>query len=53
MDNKLVMILIAFFLPPIAVFMKKGVGKTLIINIILCLAFVLPGSIHAIWVTTQ
>lgn len=53
MDNKLVMILIAFFLPPIAVFMKKGMGKDFIINIVLCLAFVLPGSIHAIWITTK
>jgi len=53
MDNKLVMILIAFFLPPVAVFMKKGAGKDLIINIVLCLLFLLPGSIHAIWVTTR
>lgn len=53
MDNKLVMILIAFFLPPIAVFMKKGAGKDLVINLILCLFFVLPGSIHAIWLTTK
>ncbi len=53
MDNKLVMILIAFFLPPIAVFMKQGVGKHLVINLLLCLAFVLPGSIHAIWITTK
>ena len=53
MDNKLVMILIAFFLPPIAVYMKKGTGTELIINIILCLFFVIPGSIHAIWITTR
>lgn len=53
MDNKLVMILIAFFLPPIAVFMKKGAGQDLIINLVLCLFFYLPGSIHAIWLTTR
>jgi len=53
MDNNLVRILLAFFLPPIAVFLNKGVGKDLIINILLCLAFYLPGSIHAIWVVTR
>lgn len=53
MDNKLVLIIIAIFLPPIAVFMKKGAGKDLIINILLCLAFYLPGSIHAVWLVSK
>ena len=48
--NKLIMILLAIFLPPVAVFLKSGVGKYLIINILLCIAFYLPGSIHALWV---
>lgn len=51
--NKLVMILLAIFLPPIAVFLKAGAGKQLIINIVLCLLFFLPGVIHALWVTTK
>lgn len=53
MDNKLLMIILGFFLPPVAVFIKKGAGKDLLINILLCLAFVLPGSLHAIWVVTR
>ena len=53
MDNKLILIIIAIFLPPIAVFLKKGVGKDLIINIILCLLFFIPGVIHALWVATK
>jgi uncharacterized membrane protein YqaE (UPF0057 family) len=48
--NKLIMILLAIFLPPVAVFLKSGVGKDLVINILLCIAFYLPGSIHALWV---
>ena len=51
--NKLVTILLAIFLPPIAVFLKKGVGKDLIINIILCLIFFFPGMVHALWVVTK
>ncbi|NNJ72120.1 MAG: YqaE/Pmp3 family membrane protein [Enterobacterales bacterium] len=53
MNNKLVLIILAIFLPFIAVFLKKGVGKDLIINIILCLFFYVPGIIHALWLVTS
>jgi uncharacterized membrane protein YqaE (UPF0057 family) len=51
--SKLIMILLSIFLPPVAVFIKEGVGKHLILNIILCLFFVLPGSVHALWVNMR
>lgn len=51
--NKIVLIILAIFLPPVAVFLKKGAGKDLIINIILTLIMFLPGCIHALWVTTK
>ena len=51
--NKLIHILLAIFLPPIAVFLKCGVGKDLIINIILCLLFYIPGALHALWLITK
>ncbi|WP_339725543.1 YqaE/Pmp3 family membrane protein [uncultured Paraglaciecola sp.] len=51
--NKLILIILAIFLPPIAVFLKSGVGKDLLINILLCLLFYVPGIIHAIWVSTK
>ena len=53
MDNKIVLIIIAIFLPPVAVFLKKGAGKDLVINIVLCLLLFLPGIIHAIWLSTK
>ena len=31
MDSKIVLIILAIFLPPIAVYLKKGAGKDLII----------------------
>jgi uncharacterized membrane protein YqaE (UPF0057 family) len=52
-DNKLLLIILAILLPPIAVFLKSGAGKDLIINIILCLLFFLPGVVHALWVVTR
>ncbi|AEP28878.1 YqaE/Pmp3 family membrane protein [Brumicola nitratireducens] len=51
--NKLVLILLAIFLPPVAVFLKSGAGKDLLINILLCILFYVPGIIHALWVCTK
>lgn len=51
--NKLVHIILAILLPPVAVFLKSGVGKDLLINIILCLLFFIPGVLHAIWLITK
>lgn len=53
MDNKIVLIIIALFLPPIAVFLKSGPGKNLVINILLCLLFYVPGIVHALWLVTK
>ena len=53
MDNKILLIILAILLPPIAVFLKSGAGKDLIINIILCLLFLFPGVVHALWVATR
>jgi|TARA_R100001377_G_scaffold83595_1_gene65408 uncharacterized membrane protein YqaE (UPF0057 family) len=51
--NKLVLIILAILLPPIAVFLKSGVGKDLLINIILTLIFFIPGALHALWLITK
>lgn len=53
MDNKIIQIVLALFLPPIAVFLKYGVGKDLLINIVLCVFFFVPGVIHALWLVTK
>ena len=53
MDNKIVLIILAIIIPPVAVFLKKGVGKHLIINIILCILFYLPGIIHGLWIVLK
>lgn len=53
MDNKIVAIIIAILLPPLAVFLKKGAGQDLLINIVLCFFFWIPAILHALWVVTQ
>ncbi len=51
--NKLIMVIIAILLPPLAVGMVKGVGGALVLNIILWLLFYIPGLIHALFVVLK
>ncbi|MEM8548248.1 MAG: YqaE/Pmp3 family membrane protein [Pseudomonadota bacterium] len=51
MDNKIVALIVSILLPPLAVFLKNGAGKDLVINLLLCLLFWVPAIVHAIWVT--
>ncbi len=46
---KLVKIILAILLPPVAAFMQVGLTTHFWINIVLSLLFVLPGIIHALW----
>ncbi|MGF1679600.1 MAG: YqaE/Pmp3 family membrane protein [Candidatus Methylacidiphilales bacterium] len=50
----LIEIILAILLPPVAVFMRKGAGKDLIINLLLwILLFGIGGIIHAFWVLSK
>ena len=48
--NKLLLIIIAILIPPLAVGLKSGIGLALLLNIILTLLFYVPGLLHALWV---
>ena len=47
---KILLIILCFFLPPLAVYLKTNNAKTTIINLILSFFFWIPGVIHALWV---
>ena len=50
MDNKVVLIILAIFLPPVSAFLKVGASKHFWINLVLTvLLFGLGGVIHALW----
>jgi uncharacterized membrane protein YqaE (UPF0057 family) len=52
MTNKLVLILLSIFIPPVAVFAKKGdFNKQVIISIILTLLGFVPGQIYALLIS--
>lgn len=46
-------IILNLFIPPLSVFLYKGLGKDFLINLILSLIFWLPGVIHAFYVTSD
>ena len=51
--NKLLLVIIAILLPPLAVFLKsKSIGMTLLC-LVLCLFFWIPGFLMAIWVVLK
>ncbi len=45
----LILVIVAIFVPPLAVFMMVGLGRDFWINLILTLLFWVPGMIHAIY----
>jgi uncharacterized membrane protein YqaE (UPF0057 family) len=51
--NKVLLIILAIILPPLAVYLKKGAGQDLVINILLCFVFWIPAIIHALWLVTK
>ncbi|MBU2609478.1 MAG: YqaE/Pmp3 family membrane protein [Chloroflexi bacterium] len=55
MDNKVVKIIIALFIPPLAVYLHEGkVTKNFWINIVLCiLLFGIGGIIHALYIVLK
>ena len=52
-EQKLLLVIIAILLPPLAVGLKEGVGGQLILNIVLWLCFLLPGILHAVWIVLR
>jgi uncharacterized membrane protein YqaE (UPF0057 family) len=51
--NKLLLVIIAILLPPLAVGLKAGIGVPLFLNIVLTLLLYVPGLLHALWVVLK
>ena len=51
MDNKVVQVIVALFIPPLAVYMKNGkIDNAFWINVVLTLLGGIPGILHALYV---
>ena len=46
-------IVLAIFLPPVAVFLTIGLGMHFWVNILLTILGFIPGMIHALWVIVK
>ncbi|MDD5464952.1 MAG: YqaE/Pmp3 family membrane protein [Candidatus Omnitrophica bacterium] len=46
---KIVKIILAILLPPVAAFIQVGLTTHFWVNVILCLLFYIPGILHALW----
>ncbi len=52
--NDFIRIVIAIFLPPLAVFLQVGLGKDFWINLLLTiLGFYILGVVHAVWIIAK
>ncbi|MGE4218775.1 MAG: YqaE/Pmp3 family membrane protein [Alphaproteobacteria bacterium] len=49
----IIRIVLALFLPPVAVFLTVGLGLHFWLNLLLTLCFFLPGVVHALWVVMK
>ena len=45
-----VRVLLAYFLPPVGVFLQVGFGGQFWLNILLTLLGYIPGIVHAVWI---
>jgi uncharacterized membrane protein YqaE (UPF0057 family) len=53
-ENKILMIVLAILLPPLAVGLKEGIGTHFIINLVLLiLTFGVGAIIHALWIVLR
>ncbi|OBT47324.1 plasma membrane proteolipid 3 [Pseudogymnoascus sp. WSF 3629] len=43
-------IILAIFLPPLGVFLERGCGADLLINILLTILGYIPGIVHALYI---
>jgi uncharacterized membrane protein YqaE (UPF0057 family) len=51
--SKVLLVIIAILIPPLAVGLKEGVGGTLILSIVLTIFLWVPGILHALWVVLR
>ena len=52
-ENKLLMVILAILIPPLAVGLKQGIGVHFIINLLLWLFTWIGGIIHGLWVVLK
>ncbi len=52
-NNKVVLIILAIFIPPLAAYLRTKDTKTTVINVVLTLLCGIPGIIHALYLVLK
>jgi uncharacterized membrane protein YqaE (UPF0057 family) len=53
-DNKILQVILCFFIPPLAVYLKKGkIDNDFWINVVLTILGGLPGLLHGLYVVLK
>lgn len=52
-NSDILKLIFAVILPPLGVFLERGCGADLLINILLTILGYIPGIIHALYVRTE
>ncbi len=50
---RILKLVLALFLPPLAVFLQAGIGGTFFLNVLLTLLGHIPGVVHALLVVSE
>ncbi len=50
---KILLVILCFILPPLAVYLKTKDVKSTLINLVLCFLGGIPGIIHGLWVVLK
>jgi uncharacterized membrane protein YqaE (UPF0057 family) len=54
MDNKVIQVILCFFIPPLAVYLKKGkIDNEFWINLVLSFLGGIPGILHGLYVVLR
>ena len=46
---KILLVVLCFILPPLAVYLATKCVKTALISLVQCFLFYIPGLVHALW----
>ncbi|ODQ61349.1 hypothetical protein WICANDRAFT_61906 [Wickerhamomyces anomalus NRRL Y-366-8] len=52
-STKVINVIIAIILPPLSVFLARGAGRDLLINIVLCIFIWFPAILHAVYIAVS
>ena len=52
-NNKVVLVVLSIFIPPLAVYLKTKNTTSTIVNVVLWFLFAIPGIIHALYLVLK